>query len=74
MTTREQLGLNANWIPMDSSKSGGSDEFLVKKVNQLEEKVTELKELEYKPISKEIVGGTYSPCLLYTSPSPRDRG
>lgn len=63
MTTREQLGLNANWIPMDSSKSGGSDEFLVKKVNQLEEKVTELKELEYKPISKEIVGGTYSPML-----------
>lgn len=63
MTTREQLGLNANWIPMDSSKSGGSDEFLVKKVNQLEEKVTELKELEYKPISKEIVGDTYSPML-----------
>lgn len=44
MTTREQLGLNANWIPMDSSKSGGSDEFLVKKVNQLESKVTELKD------------------------------
>lgn len=42
MTTREQLGLNANWIPMDSSKSGGSDEFLVKKVNQLEEKVNGL--------------------------------
>lgn len=63
MTTREQLGLNANWIPMDSSKSGGSDEFLVKKVNQLEEKVNELKELEYKPISKEIIGGTYSPML-----------
>lgn len=63
MITREQLGLNANWIPMDSSKSGGSDEFLVKKVNQLEEKVTELKELEYKPISKEIVEGTYSPML-----------
>lgn len=63
MTTREQLGLNANWIPMDSSKSGGSDEFLVKKVNQLEEKVNELKDLEYKPISKEIVGDTYSPML-----------
>lgn len=63
MTTREQLGLNANWIPMDSSKSGGSDEFLVKKVNQLEEKVTELKELEYKTISKEIVGDIYSPML-----------
>lgn len=42
MTTREQLGLNANWIPMDSSKSGGSDEFLVKKVNQLEERVNGL--------------------------------
>lgn len=63
MTTREQLGLNANWIPMDSSKSGGSDEFLVKKVNQLEEKVNELKELEYKPIFKEVVGDIYSPML-----------
>lgn len=48
MTTREQLGLNANWIPMDSSKSGGSDEFLVKKVNQLEEKVNELDALSFK--------------------------
>lgn len=48
MTTREQLGLNANWIPMDSSKSGGSDEFLVKKVNQLEEKVNELDTISYR--------------------------
>lgn len=48
MTTREQLGLNANWIPMDSSKSGGSDEFLVKKVNQLEEKVNELDSLSFR--------------------------
>ena len=47
MTTREQLGLNANWIPMDSSKSGGSDEFLVKKVNQLEEKVNGLEDSTY---------------------------
>lgn len=48
MTTREQLGLNANWIPMDSSKSGGSDEFLVKKVNQLEEKVNGMELSEFK--------------------------
>lgn len=48
MTTREQLGLNANWIPMDSSKSGGSDEFLIKKVNQLEEKVNELDTVSYR--------------------------
>lgn len=47
MTTREQLGLNANWIPMDFSKSGGSDEFLVKKVNQLEEKVNGLEDSTY---------------------------
>lgn len=49
MTTREQLGLNANWIPMDSSKSGGSDEFLVKKVNQLEEKVNEMELSSFRP-------------------------
>lgn len=53
MTTREQLGLNENWIPMDSSKSGGSDEFLVKKVNQLEEKVNELDTLSFRsPINE----------------------
>jgi hypothetical protein len=53
MTTREQLGLNANWIPMDSSKSGGSDEFLVKKVNQLEEKVNGLELSGFKvPITR----------------------
>ena len=53
MTTREQLGLNANWIPMDSSKSGGSDEFLVKRVNQLEEKVNELDTLSFRsPINE----------------------
>lgn len=62
MTTREQLGLNANWIPMDSSKSGGSDEFLVKKVNQLEEKVNELDSLSFRsPISEA------SKCLLTVS-------
>ena len=67
MTTREQLGLNANWIPMDSSKSGGSDEFLVKKVNQLEEKVNELDSLSFRsPISEA------SKCLLTVSIIKRD--
>lgn len=67
MTTREQLGLNANWVPMDSSKSGGSDEFLVKKVNQLEEKVNELDSLSFRsPISEA------SKCLLTVSIIKRD--
>lgn len=67
MTTREQLGLNANWIPMDFSKSGGSDEFLVKKVNQLEEKVNELDSLSFRsPISEA------SKCLLTVSIIKRD--
>ena len=59
MTTREQLGLNANWIPMDSSKSGGSDEFLVKKVNQLEEKVNGLEDSTYfSAIQPTYTGGS----------------
>lgn len=67
MTTREQLGLNANWIPMDSSKSGGSDEFLVKKVNQLEEKVNELDTMSYRsPTSKGYQ------CLLAVSIKTKD--
>ena len=67
MTTREQLGLNANWIPMDSSKSGESDEFLVKKVNQLEEKVTELDSLSFRSPINEA-----SKCLLTVSITDRD--
>lgn len=67
MTTREQLGLNANWIPMDSSKSGGSDEFLVKKVNQLEEKVNELDTISYR--SPVTVG---SECRLYVETVDKD--
>lgn len=59
MTTREQLGLNANWIPMDSSRSGGSDEFLVKKVNQLEDGLRLLKESSYfSVLSKNNDGDT----------------
>lgn len=67
MTTREQLGLNANWIPMDSSKSGGSDEFLVKKVNQLEEKVNELDTMSYRsPVTDNLE------CLLVVEVITKD--
>ena len=57
MTTREQLGLNANWIPMDSSKSGGSDEFLIKKVNDLESKLNAIDDSRYGDIINKTMMG-----------------
>ena len=65
MTTREQLGLNANWIPMDSSKSGGSDEFLIKKVNALENKLNSIDDSRYTDIiiNKAMMGPQSFPTL-----------
>lgn len=64
MTTREQLGLNANWISMDSSKSGGSDEFLIKKVNELDSKLNAIDDSRYRAIlNKTIMGPPAFPTL-----------